>query len=245
MLTNTKNYLLVLSISLLSGIFTSCTYNKNVCHPNDPLEPINRGVYQFNKTLDALYINPIVQVYTKTIPQPVRQLIGNFFNNISEVPTIINNLLQSKFEQARNSTARLVINTTLGIGGLLDIADKGNLKRKKEDLGNTLFKWGYTDSHFLMLPIIGPSTIRDSIGMVGNTFISVPYYFKPKWRNRYQAGYIIHRKSELMEFQTLLTTVGVDEYTMLRDAYLQNRYFQLNNKDQKSNSTVNLEAPPE
>ncbi len=238
-----KNYLLIIGISLFASIFTSCASNKHLHNPKDPFEPINRGVYQFNKTLDALYINPINQVYIKTIPQPLKQLVGNFFNNILEIPTIINNLLQLKFEQARNSTARFIINTTLGIGGLFDMADKANLKSKKEDLGNTLYNWGYINSNFVMLPIIGPSTVRDSIGLIGNTFISVPYYFKPKWRNRYQGSYMIHRRSELEELQSLLKTVGVDEYAMLRDSYLQNRDYQLNlkNKDQ----SIQLDAPPE
>lgn len=241
-----KNISLLLNslVLIIASMLVSCApTNKNLNRNNDPLEPINRKVYQFNKTVDALYINPISQIYIKTIPQPLKQLVNNFLKNISEVPTIINCIMQAEFTKARNSTARLVINTTLGIGGLLDIAERGKLAYQKEDLGNTLFYWGYKGSKFIMLPIIGPSTIRDSIGLIGNIFISVPYYFEPKWRNLYQATYMINKKSELAEAQSLLKSVSIDEYAMLRDSYIQNRDFRLNGN--KNEELEIMDLPPE
>lgn len=227
----------VMAVVLLSA----CSSNKYVAKPNDPLEPLNRGFYKLNKTIDALYINPTSKIYDKIIPEAIRKLISNFFGNLNEIPTIINSLLQTKYKQAADSTARFTINSTLGVGGLFDIASKAKIKHAKEDFGKTLAVWGYQDSHYLVLPIVGPTTVRDGVGFVGNAFITVPYYLKPKWRNRYEFAYVVNRRSELQETESLITAAGVDEYTLVRDAYLQHREYTISD-------TVNnkmLSEPPE
>ncbi len=228
--------------AVMAVVFLSaCSSNKYVAKPNDPLEPLNRGFYKLNKTIDALYINPTSKIYDKIIPEAIRKLISNFFGNLNEIPTIINSLLQTKYKQAADSTARFTINSTLGVGGLFDIASKAKIKHAKEDFGKTLAVWGYQDSHYLVLPIVGPTTVRDGVGFVGNAFITVPYYLKPKWRNRYEFSYVVNRRSELQETESLITAAGVDEYTLVRDAYLQHREYTISD-------TVNnkmLSEPPE
>lgn len=228
--------------AVMAVVFLSaCSSNKYVAKPNDPLEPLNRGFYKLNKTIDALYINPTSKIYDKIIPEAIRKLISNFFGNLNEIPTIINSLLQTKYKQAADSTARFTINSTLGVGGLFDIASKAKIKHAKEDFGKTLAVWGYQDSHYLVLPIVGPTTVRDGVGFVGNAFITVPYYLKPKWRNRYEFAYVVNRRSELQETESLITAAGVDEYTLVRDAYLQHREYTISD-------TVNnkmLSEPPE
>lgn len=228
--------------AVMAVVFLSaCSSNKYVAKPNDPLEPLNRGFYKLNKTIDALYINPTSKIYDKIIPEAIRKLISNFFGNLNEIPTIINSLLQTKYQQAADSTARFTINSTLGVGGLFDIASKAKIKHAKEDFGKTLAVWGYQDSHYLVLPIVGPTTVRDGVGFVGNAFITVPYYLKPKWRNRYEFAYVVNRRSELQETESLITAAGVDEYTLVRDAYLQHREYTISD-------TVNnkmLSEPPE
>ena len=149
--------------------------------------------------------------------------------------------MQTKYKQAADSTARFTINSTLGVGGLFDIASKAKIKHAKEDFGKTLAVWGYQDSHYLVLPIVGPTTVRDGVGFVGNAFITVPYYLQPKWRNRYEFSYVVNRRSELQETESLITAAGVDEYTLVRDAYLQHREYTISD-------TVNnkmLSEPPE
>ncbi len=228
--------------AVMAVVFLSaCSSNKYVAKPNDPLEPLNRGFYKLNKTIDALYINPTSKIYDKIIPEAIRKLISNFFGNLNEIPTIINSLLQTKYKQAADSTARFTINSTLGVGGLFDIASKAKIKHAKEDFGKTLAVWGYQDSHYLVLPIVGPTTVRDGVGFVGNAFITVPYYLKPKWRNCYEFSYVVNRRSELQETESLITAAGVDEYTLVRDAYLQHREYTISD-------TVNnkmLSEPPE
>lgn len=231
---------LAATMSLICTV--GCASNRYVTNKQDPLEPLNRGIYRFNKTVDALYIKPVTKTYDKVLPKELKRLINNFFNNVNEVPTIINSLLQAKFQQASNSTARFVINSTLGIGGLFDVAES-NTKRSREDFGKTLATWGYKNSNYLVLPILGPSTVRDGIGVVGNLFFNPPYYFKPKWRNRYQVGYLIDRRSSLQEAEKFIVTAGVDEYIMMRDSYLQHRDYTINGKV-KSDAEM-LKGPPE
>lgn len=231
-------------IILASILLHGCATNKYVTNHKDPLEPLNRGFYRFNKTLDTLYLKPASKTYELILPQALRELINNFFANIGEIPTIVNSLLQAKFSQVGNSTARFAINSTLGIGGLFDVATKANLPRQKEDFGTTLATWGYKDSHYLVLPILGPSTIRDGIGTIGNTFLSPPYYLKPKWRNRYEFAYMIDKRSDLKEAQSFVENMGIDEYKSQRDAYLQNRDYKINNQQASSNKTL-LDEPPE
>jgi len=228
----------VISLVLLTG----CASNRYVSHANDPLEPLNRGFYKLNKTLDALYIKPASKIYDKVIPETLRKLVSNFFNNVNEIPNIANSLLQAKYKQAIDSTARLTINSTLGIGGLFDVAAKAKLNHQREDFGKTLAVWGYKNSNYLVLPIVGPTTVRDGIGFCGNAVMTVPYYFKPKARNRYEFAYVVNRRSELQETESFMTTAGVDEYVLVRDAYLQHRSYTINDK---SSTNKMLLEPPE
>lgn len=224
-------------------LLVACSTNKYVTKPEDPLEPLNRGIYKFNKTLDALYIKPTSKIYEKILPLALRQLISNFFNNLNEIPTIANSLLQAKYQQVAESTARFTINSTLGVGGLFDVATKANIKRSKEDFGKTLAVWGYKNSNYLVLPIIGPSTVRDGLGFCSNTFMTVPYYLKPKWRNRYELAYSVNLRTQLQEVESLISKAGVDEYSLVRDAYLQHREYTIS--DQSNNNGQMLSEPPE
>lgn len=237
--TNKTLFLTTITI-LLSG----CTTNRHVTDHNDPLEPLNRGFYRFNKSIDALYLKPVSRTYELVVPEALRTLVHNFFSNISEIPTIINSVLQAKMKQACTSTARFTINSTLGVGGLFDVATKGNILRAKEDFGTTLATWGYKDSHYLVLPLLGPSTIRDGVGALGNLFLTPAYYLKPKWRNSYEVAYTIDKRTELKEAESFIDNLGIDGYKAQRDSYLQNRNYKINNK-QASNSNALLHEPPE
>ena len=229
---------------LLTSCLIGCASNRYVANKDDPLEPMNRGFYRANKVVDSLYIKPVSKFYEKLLPAALRKLISNFFSNVNEVPTIANSILQGKSQQATDSLARLTINTTLGIGGLFDVAEKANIKRYKTDLGETLYCWGYKNSTYLVLPIFGPSTVRDGIGLVGNGFLSPAYYLEPKWRNRYEVAYLINRRVELQDTESLVKSAGVDGYVLVRNAYLQHRNYVMTDDPEKINAEM-LSEPPQ
>lgn len=199
--------------------------------PEDPLEPLNRGIYQVNKVVDKLYINPVSMIYKASVPPPVQGSVKNIIFNLGEVPTMANDILQGKPKQFVNDLGRFVINSTLGIAGVFDIASEMGLPKHKEDLGQTLAKWGYKDSSYLVLPILGPSTVRDTIGMVGNTYMSLPKYFKPKYRNAYMGTRVVSTKADIAGKQKLVESAGVDEYSLVRATYLQFRDYDVDGGD--------------
>jgi phospholipid-binding lipoprotein MlaA len=235
-------------VGLCLGLTTGCSV-KTAPIKQDPLEPLNRGIYAANQVADKLFINPVAMVYKSAIPPPFQGSIRNIFSNVGEVPTMINDILQSKPKQFGNDLSRFVINTTLGIAGVFDIAGELGFTKHKEDFGQTLSQWGYKKSMYLVLPIIGSSTVRDTIGMVGNYIVSFPKYLKPKYRNAYYGTYLISTKSDLMGPQQLVESAGVDEYSLVRASYLQIREYDSGGGDNTNNNTaLNAEMlgePPE
>lgn len=228
-----------------AAIIVGCSTKKQrELDPVDPIEGFNRGVYKFNSGLDAMYMKPAAYLYKKTTPAPVRNSVGNFINNLTEVPTTINQLLQGKPKQAGNDFLRLAINSTFGIFGLFDVATPIGLPRHREDLGQTFAAWGYKKSAYLVIPIIGPSTVRDGIGFVGNTFMTVPYYFNPRWRNRYIALFIVHKRDELRDLEDIVHAAGVDEYAFVRNAYLQRKDYDIKDSPEENVNGL-LDEPPD
>ena len=191
----------------------------------DPFESINRKVYKVNKAVDALYIKPISMTYSKVIPRPIKTSVGNFFSNVGEIPNSINHFFQGQLKLSLNNVMRLIVNSTFGVAGMFDMATPLGFPNKRTDFGQTLMSLGYTNSRYIVLPIFGPSTVRDGVGVFANNFISVPYYLRPKWRNRYLIAQFIHNRAELQEIVDIAKTAGVDEYALVREAYLQRRQY--------------------
>lgn len=196
---------------------------------NDPLEPINRNIYKFNKMTDSLYIKPVTMAYETAVPFGARIVVSNMYNNFGEVPTIINGLLQAKIGQVFNDALRLTINSTLGVFGFFDVATELGLTAHKEDLGKTFYTWGWKNSSYFVVPIIGPSTIRDAIGMVGNLYFMVPTYFKPKYRNYAYILGLVNRRQDLHEIESIVGVAGVEYYNLVRSSYYQYREYELIN----------------
>jgi phospholipid-binding lipoprotein MlaA len=217
---------------------------KHKANNSDPLEGFNRGVYKFNRTVDGMYIKPTSYIYKNIVPEAVRSYVGNFLHNIGEVPTTANSLLQGNAKGVGNGVMRLALNSTLGIFGFFDVATPIGFPREQQDFGKTLAKWGYKESPYLVIPILGPSTVRDGIGLVGNTFMSVPYYWAPKWRNRHLFVSTIQKRSDLEGLEKVVEAAGVDEYTLVRNSYLQRRNYEIG-KNNGSGSPDILEGPPE
>lgn len=195
-------------------------------NPKDPWESYNRVVYRFNTQVDDYLMKPVARGYNYLLPAVVRQGLGNVYNNVGEVRNIGNNLLQGKGEYAADSFARLLVNTTFGIAGLFDIMTPAGVPAREEDFGQTLAVWGVADGPYFVLPLLGPSTVRDTGGMGGDYVFGVIDNFDSiRARNAYTAARIVHKRSELLTATTLVDEAALDAYSFARDGYLQRRRF--------------------
>ncbi|MGZ8264327.1 MAG: MlaA family lipoprotein [Burkholderiales bacterium] len=209
------------AIVLLMSFLGGCATGTN---PRDPLEPFNRGVYQFNETLDKVIFKPVAQGYRAVLPQFVRSSNSNFFSNINDVVVLFNNLLQGKFTSAVSDFGRIAINSTIGVLGLFDVASEAGIEKHDEDFGQTLAVWGVHDGPFIMLPFFGPSTGRDAVGRIGDYFTDPVSYIDPNHtRNQLWGTRVVNRRAELLDASTILETAALDPYEFVRDAYLQRR----------------------
>jgi phospholipid-binding lipoprotein MlaA len=208
---------LLLALSFLGGCATSG-------NPRDPFEPVNRGIYEFNERIDNTLLKPAAQAYRFVIPQFVRSSVSNFFANINDVVVALNNLLQGKFTAAYTDLGRVAINSTLGVLGLFDVATEAGIEKHDEDFGQTLGYWGVGDGPFLVLPIFGPSTARDTVGRFADYKADLVTYVDPsRSRNQLWATRAVNRRAELLDASTVLQTAALDPYEFVRDAYLQRR----------------------
>jgi phospholipid-binding lipoprotein MlaA len=198
--------------------------------PDDPYEETNRDIFEFNMGLDRAVMRPVARGYRTVIPGPARQGISNALDNLSEPRTLINNVLQGDGEAAWNTFMRFMINSTVGLGGLFDITTEGNFERRKEDFGQTLAVWGVDSGPYLMLPLFGPSTGRDTAGFVVDTvtdpfgfvFGFVPAIARTGTR-------MIDNRSELIEETEVLEDTAIDLYASVRTLYSQNREHEIRN----------------
>ncbi|OIR02301.1 putative phospholipid-binding lipoprotein MlaA precursor [mine drainage metagenome] len=188
----------------------------------DPFESFNRGVYKFNDTLDRAVVKPVAQGYNKVVPSPIKTMVSNFFSNLDDVVVTANDILQLKFRQAASDGARVVFNTTFGIFGLINITDR--LEKHNEDFGQTLGYWGVPSGPYLVLPILGPSTIRDGTGVYTDSYFSVISNTKDvPTRNSAWALEGLDTRVGLLEQEKVLDDAVIDRYSFIRDAYLQHR----------------------
>ena len=191
----------------------------------DPLEDINRVFYELNfNLLDPVIIKPIAIIYDQATPKPVRQVLRNFFSNLDEVPSLVNNTLQGKFGQAGNNAGRFLMNTTIGLGGFFDVAEKAGLQPgEDEDFGQTLAVWGVPAGPYLMLPFFGPSTFRDApSNFVDSLFDPFSYNNRLPVRVAIKGIDLIALRADLLGIDDVISG---DEYLFIRDVYLQNREY--------------------
>ena len=191
----------------------------------DPLEEINRVFYELNfNLLDPVIIKPIAIIYDQATPKPVRQVLRNFFSNLDEVPSLVNNTLQGKFGQAGNNAGRFLMNTTIGLGGFFDVAKKAGLQPgEDEDFGQTLAVWGVPAGPYLMLPFFGPSTFRDApSNFVDSLFDPFSYNNRLPVRVAIKGIDLIALRADLLGIDDVISG---DEYLFIRDVYLQNREY--------------------
>ncbi|HLB41437.1 MAG TPA: VacJ family lipoprotein [Gammaproteobacteria bacterium] len=227
----TTLFFLLCTILLL---FTPLSFAADNNTVKDPFIGFNKVMLDFNERIDITILKPIATLYNKIIPKPLNQGINNFFNNIHNLPNIVNDLLQLHFTQAANDSWRLLINTTLGIGGLFDVAERINLPLYTNDFGLTLARWGYTDSTYIVWPFWGTSTIRDGIGGVVDYFLFSIYPHVNPASVRYELyglG-VVDRRAQLLQLQPMLDEAILDQYIFMRHVYMQGRASQIENNVQ-------------
>lgn len=191
---------------------------------NDPLESFNRSMFGFNEAVDENVLKPVATGYKNTVPSTARTGVTNFYNNFEDAWSAVNSLLQLKFEHAASNTMRVLVNTTLGLGGLLDWGSQMRLQRYNEDFGQTLGHWGVGEGPYVVWPLLGPSTVRDSVAMpldlavgpslvVDNTAVSVGLV----------ALNVVNTRANLLDSSALLDDIVLDKYIFVRDGFLQRR----------------------
>ena len=223
---------IIMTASLcISAMVSGCATQAN----KDPLEGLNRGIYKFNDVADKAVIKPIATAYKAVAPSPVRKGINNFFNNLNVFGTVCNDLLQFKFSNAFTDAGRFVINSTFGIAGLIDLASMDNIEIHKEDFGQTLGFWGIGNGAYLVLPLLGPSTVRDTAGLVFDGMYTDPLSYmrsndNVRLYNQLQIVKFLDKRTELLTASDLVDEASLDPYAFMRDAYLQRRTNQVNDQ---------------
>jgi phospholipid-binding lipoprotein MlaA len=193
-------------------------------NPSDPWEVYNRNVFEFNERADIYVIRPLAEGYVKVLPEPVRDCIGNIFRNVGDIGNALNNLLQGKPYEATSDICRIVINSTVGLLGCFDVATKVGLTRNNEDFGQTLGKWGVAPGPYFVLPLFGPSTIRDTVGRVADTYSDpVTYIQYSSYQIAALAVRTVDLRASLLQASRLLEGAALDKYQFIRDGYLQRR----------------------
>lgn len=222
--------LLISLVVLLPG----CATDKGPVNPQDPYEHFNRKVFAFNMAVDRALFRPIAKVYDTVIPWPLKKGVTNVFNNVGDVTSAANEILQLDFPQAIADLARVVINTIVGIGGLFDVATKLGLERDIEDFGLTLAHWGSRNTPYLVLPFLGASTIRDAVSLPVNYLFLSPWSYIKSSDVRYaMAGLYFVQRRAMFLIGDKVVEQAFDPYVFIRDAYLQRREYLINERAER------------
>ncbi|MBU6502013.1 MAG: VacJ family lipoprotein [Burkholderiales bacterium] len=224
--TATKNRATRLALmGALSGfvLLSGCATGPNA-NPRDPLEPFNRGVYKFNDAVDRAVLKPVATAYVKVTPSVVRTGVNNFFGNLGDAWSAVNSVLQLHGQDAAESIMRFSFNTVFGLGGLLDIAGEAGLPRHKEDFGLTLARWGMPTGPYLVLPLLGPSDLRDTAALPVDWQGGLIRHVTPTTdRNELYLLQTVSTRANLLGASSLLEQAALDQYSFTRDVYLQYR----------------------
>lgn len=203
-------------------VMTGCATTNQTA--GDPLEGYNRAMYKFNDAVDTAVIKPVAKGYDAVVPDPISQGVSNFFSNLNDITVIINDLLQGKFYQAYKDTHRFVVNTTVGVGGIFDVASLSGLNKNNEDFGQTLGVWGADPGAYVVLPFFGPRNVRDTFGLIGDMFTDPVIYVEGDDARLALVGTrVVDTRAKLLKAEKVLDEAALDEYSYVRDAYMQRR----------------------
>ena len=211
---------------ILSAIIALLLNSVNIAKADendDPLEPINRAIFEFNEVVDDNILEPVAKGYKYVTPDPVEKGISNFFSNLGEINTIANDLLQLKFQQAAKDSLRFVVNSTIGVLGIFDVATPLGLSKNKEDFGQTLGFWGVPNGPYLVLPFLGPSSFRDAPGTFVDYEMSPMEQLHHEERQTLRLINIVETRAKLLRATKILDAAAKDKYIFIRESYLQKR----------------------
>ncbi|MGC3874268.1 MlaA family lipoprotein [Halomonas sp. GXIMD04776] len=216
-----------MTVLLAGALLAGCaSQGARPVEPVDPWEGFNRRVFAFNEVIDRYALKPVAQGYDTITPQPIQNGVGNFFSNLGELRTVLNSVLQWKWGNAGVASGRFLVNTTLGLGGVLDPASRMEWMAREEDFGQTLAVWGVAEGPYVVLPLLGPSTVRDTSALPADIYsYPLTYVEDDKVRYAIRALQLVNFRASLLEQEKL---VRGDRYVFLRDTYLQRRRFEIN-----------------
>ena len=236
-----QRWLAMASLLVGAALLTGCATVARP-DPNDPLESYNRSMTNFNEQVDAMVLKPVATAYREVTPAPVRTGVSNFFANIGDVWSFVNNVLQLRAEAAGSSFMRVNVNTIFGLGGLLDVASELGIERYKQDFGLTLGRWGIGTGPYLVLPILGPSTLRDTLALPVDMKGNVVSHVDPvSARNSLYALRAVDVRANLLRAGSVLDSAALDKYSFTRDVFLQVRGSQVD-AAQRGNGQVDVDS---
>lgn len=207
-------------------VMTGCATTNQSAGVSDPLEGYNRAMYKFNDAIDTAVLKPVAKGYDVVVPDPISRGVSNFFSNLNDITVIINDLLQGKFYQAYQDTHRFVLNSTVGVAGIFDVASLTGLHKNNEDFGQTLGVWGAEPGAYVVLPFFGPRNVRDSFGLIGDILTDpVTYVEGDDARWALVGTRVIDTRANLLKAEKVLDEAATDEYSYVRDAYMSRRNF--------------------
>ena len=227
MIPTHSSFRLVL-VAILLLLLSACatpTGNRSP-NPDDPWEGFNRSMFSFNEGLDRAVIKPVAKGYEAIVPTPINNIITNFFNNIDDLMIAVNNLLQGKIKESVSDLSRVVLNSTLGIGGLIDVATGMTFEKHEEDFGQTFARWGFGEGAYVVLPVFGSRTVRDTFGLAADLPLDPVTWVRPDGLSLSMVGVRqIDARADLLSTEKVVEAGAIDKYSYLRDAYLQRRQY--------------------
>lgn len=230
MTTLTNPFARRLHLMLLAGLtalLAGCATGPDA-NPRDPLEPFNRGMYRFNDAVDTAVVKPVATAYVEVAPQPVRTGVNNFFSNLGDLWSTFNAMFQLRPKEAGENLMRFSVNTVFGLGGLLDIASEAGIPRTKIDFGQTMGRWGVPSGPYVVLPFLGPSSVRDTTGLVVDLAADPLNQLDNKAnRNALWALEVVDIRAGLLGASNVLEEAALDKYSFTRDLYLNRRQSQI------------------
>jgi phospholipid-binding lipoprotein MlaA len=219
--------------ALTGGVIIAAAFALSGCatgpdrKPNDPLEPMNRQIFKFNDAADKYVAHPIATGYVKVTPSPLRTAISSFFSNIGDIGNFANNLLQLKITDATEDLMRFAFNTTFGIGGLIDWATLAGLPKHNQDFGLTLGHYGVPSGPYLVLPLLGPSSVRDATNWIASYPLNPGTYLDTAASVALFGVHFVSARADLLGATDILSQAALDKYAFVRDAYTQRRQYLL------------------
>lgn len=230
-----KNVRVGLALVLSAGLLSACASNE-YGEVSDPIEPVNRAIFKFNDAVDQAVLEPVARGYRAAVPQPARTGVRNVLHNLKTPQIVANDVLQGDVTAAGDTLTRFFANTLFGLGGLIDIAGMEGVAYREEDFGQTLGVWGAGHGPYLVLPLLGPSSVRDTTGLVVDTYADpLRLWLDNTDRNGWYYGRVavasVDKREDLLEVLSDLKKNSIDYYAALRSSYIQHREAQVKDKD--------------